>query len=485
MAYADLREWMKAVESRGELLRLSGVSPELEMAGIMEVLDRQGKRPLPAILFDEVLGHEKGYRALFGMLASPWRIAMSLGLSEDDTRRTSLVRNLRNKRRALKLVSPETVTRGPVQENILTGKAIDLLKFPTPRHHELDGGRYFGTACVVILKHPDEGWVNVGTYRSMLVDENRLALHISPHSQGRIIFDQYVARKQAVPVAIALGVEPALWFASFDKVQWGISEYDFAGGIRSRPIKVIEAPYTGLPVPAGAEIVVEGECRLGDMVAEGPFGEWHGYYANLGLEAVPEPVVTVKTVMHRNDPIMSCVQVGGLRTEFRLAACVSSSVALWDALEGSNVPGIAGVWCHEVGGGSLFNVISLKTLYAGHSRQAALIASEVMLAVGHYTIVVDEDVDPSDLDEVMWAVATRTDPQRAIDIQHYCPSSNIDPAISIRQKKQQKHLFTSHAIIDACRPYEWKDEFYPIARISSAQSEKILNKWGETLKEYL
>jgi UbiD family decarboxylase len=480
-----LREWMKAVESHGELLRLSGVSPDLEMAGIMEVLDRQGKRPLPAILFDEVSGHQKGYRALFGMLASPWRIATSLGLPEDNLNRTSLVRNLRNKRRNLKLIPPEIVTYGPVQENTFTDKSIDLLKFPTPRHHELDGGRYFGTACVVILKHPDEGWVNLGTYRCMLVDKNRLALHISPHSQGKIIFDEYVAREQAVPVAVALGVDPALWFTSFDKVQWGVSEYDFAGGIRGEPIKVIEAPYTGLPVPASAEIVVEGECRLGDMVGEGPFGEWHGYYANLGLEPVPEPVVTVKTVMHRNNSIMSCVQVGGLRTEFRLAACVSSSVALWDALEGSHVPGIAGVWCHEAGGGSLLNVISLKTLYAGHSRQAALIGSEVMLAVGHYTIVVDEDVDPSDLEEVMWVVASRTDPQRAIDIQHYCPSSNIDPAISIEQKKNQKHLFTSHAVIDACRPYEWKNEFYPIARISPELREKILKKWKRTLKEYL
>lgn len=485
MAYADLRDWLKAVESRGELLRLSGVSHELEMGGIMEILDRQGKRPIPAVLYEDVPGYQKGYRALFGQLASTRRIAMALGLPEDQLGKVDLVRNWRNKRRTMKLIPPQTVETGPVIENVLTGKDIDLLKIPVPRYHELDGGRYFGTANVLLTRDADTGWINLGTYRSMLVDRNHLAIHISPGGQGLIMMEQCLAKKQPFPIAIALGVDPALWFAGFNKIPWGTSEYDFAGGIRGEAIKVIKAPYTGMPIPANAEIVVEGDVVPGEYVDEGPFGEWHGYYANQGLEKVREPLMTVKTLMHRNDPIYTGVQVGNQRTEYRLAVCVAQSGAVWDALESCAVPGVQGVWCHESGGGSLLNIVSLKTAYAGHSRQAGIIASEIVQVAGHYTIVVDEDIDPSNLDDVMWAVATRVDPQRAIDITHYCRTSNVDPAVPIAEKRKTPHHFTSHAIIDACRGYEWKHEYYPIAQISPSLRDKLLKKWGAKIKAQL
>ncbi len=484
MIYTDLRDWLTDVEGRGELLRMSDVSHDLEMGGIMELLDREGRQPVPAILFEDVPGYPSGYRTLFGILASPLRLAMSVGIPEDDLSRVSLVRNWYDKRRRMKYIPPKTVNRGKVQENILVGNDIDLLKFPIPRYHELDGGRYFGTSDLVIMRHPSEGWINVGTYRCMLVDKQRLALHISPGSQGRIILEEYFTRGQPAPVAIAVGVDPALLFAALNKIPWGVSEYDFAGGTRGEPVEVIKAPYTGLPVPAHAEIVVEGECQPGDNVDEGPFGEWHGYYANQGLEPVQEPAIQVKTIMHRHNPILSCVQVGRLRAENMLVLCMSLSATIWNALESCGVPGVTGVWAHEVGGGSLLNVVSLKTAYAGHSKQALIIASEIVQTAGNYTIVVDDDVDPSDLEEVMWAVVTRTDPERAIDILHYCRSNNADPTISLAEKRKSQHLFTNHALIDACRPYEWKHEYYPIARMSPELRAKLISKWKPILKDY-
>ena len=149
------------------------------------------------------------------------------------------------------------------------------------------------------------------------------------------------------------------------------------------------------------------------------------------------------------------------------------------------MPGITGVWCHEAGMGALLNVVSLRTAYSGHSKQAAVIASQ-LVRNGRFTIVVDEDVDPSNLEDVMWAAATRAaEPERAIDIIRYCRSSNVDPSISIERKLKTPHLFTSHAIIDACRPYEWKQECYPIAQISPELRDKLLKKWATTLKAYL
>lgn len=488
MAWADLREWLTAVENRGDFMQLSGASHELEMAGIAEILGRESKQPPPVVLFDDIPGYPKGFRTLFGMLASPLRLAMTLGLPEDELDYVSLARNWRNKKRNLKLVPPKIVKSGPVLENVISGKDVDLLKFPTPRFHEFDGGRYFGTAHGVITRDPDTGWINVGGYRNMLVDQNRLALHVLPGKDGHIMMSKYMAKKEPMPVAVAVGLDPALWFMSITPILYGISEYDYAGGIRGEPIELVKAPYTGLLVPANAEIVVEGEIQPDDMVDEGPFGEWNGYYCNLGLESASEPVIRIKTVMHRNAPIFTCSSGGKPPTDYSLTFCMSKSGVIWDALEGCAVPGVAGVWCHEVGGSQLFTVISLKTLYAGHSRQAALIASQSLGNIGRYTIVVDEDVDPSNLHEVMWVVATRADPERAIEILRYCRSNNSDPAIPIGLKRKlgpRGAYFMSRAIIDACRPYDWKHEFYPIAQISPELRSSLLNKWDKVFKKYL
>ncbi len=260
MAYRDLREWLQAVENQGEVQHVTGANWDLEMGSIAEIVYREGKSPKPLLIFDDIPDYPKGYRTLFGLLASPWRMATALNLPENDIEPLNLVRNWRNMATSLKFIPPKLVSSGPVQTNSLTGGQIDLLKFPSPRFHELDNGRYLGTGHTVIQKDPDTGWVNVGTYRVMVVDQNRLALHVleSQHG-GTILYQKYFARGQSMPVAIAIGVDPALWLAaSHSLVPWGISEYDYIGGIRGEPIEVIKGEYTGLPLPAGAEIVVEG-----------------------------------------------------------------------------------------------------------------------------------------------------------------------------------------------------------------------------------
>ncbi|MFH0914714.1 MAG: UbiD family decarboxylase [Chloroflexota bacterium] len=362
---------------------------------------------------------------------------------------------------------------------------MTCLSSPTPRFHEFDGGRYFGTAHVVITQDYNQSWVNVGVYRSMLVDKNRLALHMQSGHDGAIMFREYQARKQPMPMVLALGVDPALWFTGFTHLPWGVSEYDYTGGILGEALPVIKGPYTGLPIPANAEIAVEGELLPDEEVPEGPFGEWHGYYANLGLEKVPEPVMQVKSIMFRHDPILTAVQLAKPPHEYTLARCLTQSGAVWDALDGCAVPGITGVWCHEAGAGSLLTIISLKTAYAGHSRQVGVIASQIPEVYGRYTIVVDEDVDPSNLDEVMWVVSTRVDPERSIEILRYCRSANSDPAVSIEEKRKSRILYNSRCIIDACRPYDWKQESYPIARMSPELKARLLKKWSKPLKGYL
>lgn len=481
MVYGDLRDWLKDVEERGELRRLRGASWDLEMSNLTDLLLREGKSPTLALLFDEVPGFPTGFRTLFALTASAWRIAHTLGLPEDATDRMSLVRNWRRKRRTLRHIPPKTVASGPVQENVDTGVRIDLMKFPAPMFHELDGGRYIGTACAVIQKDPDEGWVNLGTYRAMLVDRNHLAFHAVEGQHGRIIADKYFSRGQAMPVALAIGIDPALYCAAAHGMTgWGVSEYDFAGAIKGEPIEVFKG-ITGLPIPSRAEIVIEGECRPSEMVQEGPFGEFHGYYANLGLSAVQEPLIEVKAIYYRNDPILTCMHMGLPPHEGSLLASMLRSATIWDKLDAFGVHGVNGVWCHEFAAGYYFDVISIEQTFSGQPRQVGNLAALSSAHFGRYTVVVEEDIDPCNLEQVMWAVVTRGRPREAIHIIDRCPASSSDPAIPLAEKKQYevlpKPLYSSRVVIDGCRPFESKPEWYPMVRVSPELRSKLIRKF--------
>jgi 4-hydroxy-3-polyprenylbenzoate decarboxylase len=227
-------------------------------------------------------------------------------------------------------------------DHVEVGEKADLLKFPTPCFHELDGGRYFVTCHAVIQKDPDSGFVNLGTYRIMPVDSQRLALHILSGHHGSIIMNKkYFARGKKMPVAVALGLDPDLWYIAFTRLSWGESEYDCVGSLRGEPIEVVQGEYTEPPIPAHAEIVIEEERSPDVTVDEGPFGEWHGYYGNLGLFPVPEPVIEVKAVYYRHDPIMTCqLPARPSLDSSTLPIALSNSSAICQRLEANGLPGI-------------------------------------------------------------------------------------------------------------------------------------------------
>ena len=198
---SDLRSWLKEVEGHGELKRLSGVDCDLEMSGICEIIVGEKTDPNPVLMFEDIPGHPKGFRTLYSLFGSPWRTAKTLGLPEEETDRMALLRNWNKKVDKIPMIPPRMVTSAPFMENVDTGGDVDLLKFPSPKHHELDGGRYFGTCHGVIQRDPDTGYVNMGTYRVMLLDKNRLAL------QGRNVLapiDKHAADSVAF-IVIELG----------------------------------------------------------------------------------------------------------------------------------------------------------------------------------------------------------------------------------------------------------------------------------------
>lgn len=471
VAYRDLREFLACVEDRGELAKVDGAHWDKEIGAITEIGYREQPVDAPALLFDEVGGYPKGFRCLYGMLASAKRFGLALGLDlERNPGRMDLLNAYRKRAREFAPVAPRTVERGPVLENVQEGDAVDLLKFPVPVHHELDGGRYIGTACGVITRDPDEGWVNVGTYRVQVLDGQNALSYISQGKQGRIQRDKYLRAGKPCPMIVVVGIDPLLYIAARFQVPLGVSEFDYAGGIAGEPLEVIEGKYTGLPFPAHAEIVLEGEVLPDAKAVEGPFGEWNGYYAGSTKE---EHVFRVKRVMHRNDPILTCAASQRPPHSHLFERAFIRSAGLWDKLEQADCPAVRGVWMHEAGSGRTFNVVSIEQQYYGHSRQAATLASQLPPAgyVNRFTVVVDHDIDPSNLYDVIWAMGTRCDPAEDLDILRKNWSSRLDPMVD------GDELYNSRAIIDACVPYERRDTFPKVAQTSESFKREMKEKY--------
>jgi UbiD family decarboxylase len=473
MAFNDLREWLNQVDAMGELRRVNEASRDEDIGRITEMLHHTDEAP--AVLFDDIEGFPRGLRILVNAHGARRRLALTLGLPVDISG-PDLMKRFTDMMEQNKPLPMEWVESGPVMENIQEGDAVDVLKFPTPKWHELDGGRYLGTGSSDITRDPDTGWINLGTYRVMVHDKNHVGFYISPGKHGRMHRDKYFERNEPCPVAVVVGGDPLLLIASTLEIPYGVNEYEWAGMLRGRPYKVIKGKYTGLPIPADAEIVLEGIAYPNEKREEGPFGEWTGYYAS---SARPEPVIEVKAIYHRNDPIIIGLPPEKPPYEAHRYRVYLRSALLKREIEAAGVPDVTAVWCHGVGGCRLLNVVAIKQRYPGHSRQAGHVAAMCRTGayLGRYVIVVDDDIDVTDLDEVMWAVVTRSDPETSLDIIHRAWSGPLDPAIA-----PDKKGFNSRLIIDACRPWEWRDKFPPAIGPSPEVKRETREKWGFLLK---
>ena len=209
----DLRDWLAVVKGLGELVELEGVHWDKEMGALTQIVHERSAASPPALLFSKVPGYPDHFRTLYGSLSSVKRLALSLGMAPEYDHKLSLLRAFRAKLENIKPIAPRLVTQGAVLENILDGDRVDVLKFPVPKHHEMDPARFIATACAVILKHPDEGWFNIGTYRSMVYSGKEIGLEMSPTSDGGRIQKLYLERNEPMPVAICVG-QPSVPTAS-------------------------------------------------------------------------------------------------------------------------------------------------------------------------------------------------------------------------------------------------------------------------------
>jgi 4-hydroxy-3-polyprenylbenzoate decarboxylase len=283
-----------------------------------------------------------------------------------------------------------------------------------------------------------------------------------------------------MPVVIVCGGDPLTFLMSSSEMPYGVCELDIVGGLRGKPLKVVRGKVTGLPFPASAEIVLEGFVEPGKLKLEGPFGEWTGYY---GSDVREEPVMDVKAIYHRNDPILfGCPPQQPPEEQARYRA-VTRSALIRKYLQQAGVPDVQAVWAHEVGGSRLLLGVSIKQRYPGHAKQAGHVASQCHAGAytGKYVIVVDEDIDVTNLEDLMWGMLTRSDPATSIDIINGAWSTPLDPRIPPEQKARGDNT-NSRAIIDACRPYHWRDKFPVVNKLSPDAYAKAMRRFGYLLK---
>lgn len=469
----NLRDYLRSCERIGQFEHVKGANVAEEVGALSEF---NARRPFPkTMLFDSIPGYSPDWGIVTGTLATPQTLGMVLGISA--TEPEDLISQLRGGRfrewiNSSSQFQTETV---PISSTDLLVSPItsqlNVNSFPTPMWHPDDGGRYIGTGCVVLTRDVDTGWVNGGAYRIMVLGNDRLALWMATSRHGRSHLESWARRGKPCPIVVIPGGDPLLVLLAGASIPDGVSELNVAGAIHGEPLRAIKGKATGLPIPVDSEFAFEGFIMPGDTGVEGPFGEFTGYYAD-GVNEVP--AITVANVYTRESPLILGAAMGKPPHDFQFPFEVLLSSLVQDAIEAAGVPGVRGVWVFY---GRQMIVVSLRQEHPGHARQAAHIAANCGAGayMARYIVAVDEDIDPTDLREVMWAVMTRSDPATDMDIVRRGWGSPLDP---VGTYIADGYKYNSRVIIDACIPYDKRESFPKVAATDKTQLSRIANRYG-------
>ncbi|MGH2638648.1 MAG: UbiD family decarboxylase, partial [Rhabdochlamydiaceae bacterium] len=445
----DLRVWIDHIKQLGLLKEVKGAEVDLEIGVVTEL---NPKRRKYCLLFDEIKGYQKGFRVLTGSLLDAKRVAYTFGFPEN-VNNGQLAKLFREKTAQANMPSgiipPRYVSDAAFYQNVKKGQDVNMKIFPSPKWHEHDGGRYIGTADCVVTKDPETGDVHAGVYRAMVLGENELGIYLDTGHSANIDSKKYWKLGKPCPVVMTFGNHPLIFAVAGLDVT--MNKFTYAGSLMGKPYTLVNGPITGLPIPSDSEIVVEGHI-LDSRHEEGPFGEFMGYYAS-GVTS--SPVVRVDAIYYRNDPIILGTAPGVPPYDYSYYRCPMRAAVLWDILEKAGIRSVNGVWCHEEGASRALTVISLHQDYAGHARQAGYVAcqSRAGSVGGKYVVVVDDDIDPTNLREVVWAICTRTDPATTNDVIRGTQATLLDPMTERTPETRIEEGTNSRQIIIACRPF--------------------------------
>ncbi|MEV4976652.1 non-oxidative hydroxyarylic acid decarboxylases subunit C [Streptomyces scopuliridis] len=441
MPYADLRAFLDRLAKERRLLHIEDqVAPEPDLGAAAKAAVDLGEAA-PALLFSNVHGYERA-RVAVNVHGSWAAHALMLDLPPDTPLRSQFdefVRRWDN--------HPMPVARSadaPFTEHSIGGDDINLFEqLPLSRLNEHDGGFYIDKAVVVSRDpdHPEDfGRQNTGIYRLQVKGPRRLGIQPVPVHDIAVHLRLADERAEELPVAIALGNEPVIGIVAGMPIPYDASEYEMAGAIQGAPYPVVAAPLTGLDVPVGAEIVIEGAVLSRTREIEGPFGEFTGYYSGVRRQ----PVIRVDRVWHRTDPIFEHLYLGKPWTEIDYMFGINTGVPIFRELR-SEFPEVVAVNALYTHG--LVAIVSTRQRYGGFAKAVGLRTLTTRHGLGYckLVIVVDEDVDPYDMAQVMWAVSSRFNPEYDLVVAPRLSGHPLDPSSSPQG-------MSAKMIIDATAP---------------------------------
>ncbi len=436
MKYKDLRDFIRQLESIGELKRISiEVDPHLE---ITEICDRTLRAGGPALLFENVKGFD--VPVLGNLFGTPTRVAMGMG--EDSVEALHEVgkllaflkepeppKGMKDAWEKLPIfkqvlnMAPKVVSRADCQQVILEKDEVDLGGIPVQTCWPGDAGPLI-TWGLVVTRGPHKERQNLGIYRQQVIGKNRVIMRWLSHRGGALDFREWQQTHpgEPFPVAVALGADPATILGAVTPVPDGLSEYAFAGLLRGAKTEVVKCQLSELQVPASAEYVLEGFIYPDDMADEGPFGDHTGYYN----EVDAFPVFTVEKITQRKQPIYHSTYTGRPPDEPAILGVALNEVFV--PILQKQFPEIVDFYLPPEGCSYRMAVVSMKKQYPGHAKRVMMGVWSFLRQFMYtkFVIVVDDDVNTRDWNDVIWAMTTRMDPGRDTTIVENTPIDYLD-----------------------------------------------------------
>ncbi|MBT3566752.1 MAG: 4-hydroxy-3-polyprenylbenzoate decarboxylase [Porticoccus sp.] len=434
--HSDLREFIKFLEKRGELKRIKvEVDPVLEMT---EICDRTLRAGGPALLFENPKGFD--IPVLGNLFGTPERVAMGMGketllalrevgellafLKEPEPPKG--IKDLwgnRDKFKQILNMPAQVVKKAACQDFIIEGADVDLNKLPIQTCWPGDAGPLI-TWPLVITRGPEKERQNLGIYRQQVIGKNKLIMRWLSHRGGALDFQdwQLAHPGEPFPIAVALGADPATILGAVTPVPDTLSEYAFAGLLRGEKTKVVGCLGSDLQVPASAEFILEGFLYPDEMATEGPFGDHTGYYN----EVDQFPVFTVERITHRKDPIYHSTYTGRPPDEPAILGVALNEIFV--PILQKQFPEIIDFYLPPEGCSYRMAVVSMKKKYPGHAKRVMMGVWSFLRQFMYtkFVVVVDDDVNPREWSDVIWAITTRMDPKRDMVIIDNTPIDYLD-----------------------------------------------------------
>jgi 4-hydroxy-3-polyprenylbenzoate decarboxylase len=484
MQYKDLREFIHQLEKDGDLKRISQkIDPNLE---ITEISDRTLRQKGPALLFEKA--GDSTIPLLSNLFGTEQRVAKAMGESQVTALRDvgkllaflkepeppkgfiDAVKSLPIYRKILDM-SPKVVRNPPCQQIQMTGSDVDLSMLPIQTCWPGDAGPLI-TWGLVITKGPTKQRQNMGIYRQQVIAKNRVIMRWLSHRGGALDYKEWVEQKgdEPFPISVTLGCDPATILAAVTPVPDTLSEYAFAGLLRGSKTEVAKSLSSDLQVPARAEIVLEGFIYPDDRADEGPFGDHTGYYNEIDSF----PVFTIETMTMRKDPIYHSTYTGRPPDEPAILGLALNEVFI--PILQKQYPEITDFFLPSEGCSYRVAIVSIKKQYPGHAKRVMMGVWSFLRQFMYtkFVIVVDDDIDPRQWEDVIWAISTRVDPARDLTIIENTPIDYLDFASPVSGLGSKMGLDATNKL-----PGETTREWGTPITMDQAVKDKIDSIWSE------